>query len=65
MKSMFPWSSSRPLLHESTVWHVGLMYCLMAGKTSLILIALIFRPDKLTIEVSSPKNLTTLQQPRE
>lgn len=41
MKLMFPLSSSQQLLHVYTVWHVGLMYYLMAGAISLILIVLI------------------------
>lgn len=35
MKLMCLWILSQQLLHAYTAWHVGLMYCLMAGNTSL------------------------------
>lgn len=34
MKLMCLWTLSQQLLLAYTAWHVGLMYCLMAGNTS-------------------------------
>lgn len=52
---IFRWSSSHQLLREYTAWHVGLMFCLMAGKIYLMLIGLVFLvPTKWSPKWNSP-----------